>query len=370
MSIKPQLQILLLVFCTGTLCAQTFSIAELYANSSTHYEEESETLFSATSGSFSGRFVPVNQIRIKAGISLSIPDTINFFHALPAYSSQGTLLFNGASVSTPFIFGSDFSAALFTGLFDDPSSGSLLEELLKTTLDDPEFHGMPAGHYFSNETEIRGTGIALTAVPGTSGLVAGGYAYWNSSIGSDSSIRGDLRLGYAANLFSMNSFVGINWLHRQQEYAARGGLSVLFSQDDSHALYTSVGLKDFVPGESVPEDNIYFVFEPRISFEKSDLSLSFFSSPVETTGRTHLGANALFSIGKLKRDKMRAGISILGSFDSKNPGAVTPLSFSASPFYSMMFGDMVFETTAILKPLLFEHPASAFEIQLGMKAVY
>ncbi|TAH54784.1 MAG: hypothetical protein EWM51_05360 [Treponema sp.] len=370
MGIKSWLRGFLLLLFTGSVCAQSFSTANFALNSNTRFDTDADKVVSTAAGSFAGRFVPIHEIRIQAAVTLDLPDTISFFHALPALRSTGELIFDGASISSPFILGSDFSLSAFTGLYDDPSSGSLLSELLKAALDPPEFHGMPAGHYFSAETEIRGTGIALTMVPGTSGFAIGSYACWNSQTGEESAVRGDLRVGYAGPLFTLNSFAGINWLHNRERYSMRGGLSILLSHGDVYALYTSAGILDLTPGTGNPEKNLYFVFEPRMSWYSSNLTLSFFSSPVLATGRNYLGANALFSVGKLDRDKMRAGISILGSFDSQKPGEITPFSFSASPFYSLMFGDMLFDITAVVKPLQFRHPASAIELQLGMKAVY
>lgn len=361
--------LILFIFLAHYSFTQTFSLAGLNIYSSVYQSKETDLIVSTTKGSFAGHFVPINALRFTAQTIIELPDTINFFNALPAHQIPGSIIFEGASVNSPKIFGSDLSLSLFTGFFDDPSSDSLLKKELKINIPSPDFHGMPAGKIFSTETEIRGTGLAVSYTPGVSNSTFGMYGYWNSVLGDDARYKLDLRASFAGSLFYTNFFSGLSIDH-SKHVLARLGLSTLFSQNDTYALYTSFGFKYFDVQKPSVEHNMYFVFEPRISWYKTDLTISFFSSPLESSETTFIGANALFSFGKLNRDKKRVGVSILSYFDSQNPGSFSPMSFSVSPFYSILLGRFIVESTVLLRPLEFSKLSKALEIHLGMKAVY
>jgi hypothetical protein len=352
------------------LTAQSLSIAEFEMEASGYQDADTGNPVLETDGVLAGRFAPVNTIVFSAKASFMINDTAHFLHPSPDFRQPGSVSFDGASVLLPYLLGNFVDLAVFTGDYDDPASGTLLRSLLKKDLPEPEFFDMPAGSVFSSDTGIAGTGIALTAAPGNRNYVTGLYMYWNAATGSDAAATGDFCLGSTGPFCTYNAFIGASSNLSEPDMTLRGGATSLFTPPGGNDLYLEFGTRSYTPGETHLDRTLYMLFEPRIHWARSDLFLSFFSAPIEETDGNYLGANILFGYGRLDVERMRGGISILGSIDPQNPGTLTPFTFSVSPFYSIMRGSFVLDITAVIKPLLLDDLASAGELQIGLKAVY
>lgn len=135
-------------------------------------------------------------------------------------------------------------------------------------------------------------------------------------------------------------------------------------------LYIEAVLNNYSLGNPRIDRNVHILFEPRIKGEYQDVSFTFFYSPVEENNTNYLGANLLWGIGNMEKQKMRGGISLLGCFNPEDPGTITPFSFSVTPFYSIMKGDFIFQVAATLNPLLMNDYRTAGKIQATIKAVY
>jgi len=380
MRTRKVILILVIPFFLTFLGAQSLSLAGFRMETTGYLPEgASQPLFVST-GLLSGRFVPASWLRLKAQTTLILPDTAGFFHPIPESNLPGTLGFDGFSITLPSLLGSPLDVSLFTGYFDDPASGSLLREYLKTEIVQSEFHEKPAGRVFTPDTGITGTGMALAAVPGNRNLLTAFYGYWNTRTDINAVSTFDLRLAAATDLFQLNTFGGVSVAPNAGTATLRGGITSLFGAGSRNELYTEIGIRSFTPGNAESERNLYVLFEPRIHWDNSDLALSFFSSPVfpaNLPGYTvpdsesnYLGANVLVGLGNLQIHRMRGGISLLGSINPGDPGTFTPFSLSVSPFYAIRFSDFEFDITAVIKPLLIPDPYSMGELQLRLKAVY
>lgn len=84
----------------------------------------------------------------------------------------------------------------------------------------------------------------------------------------------------------------------------------------------------------------------------------------------YLGINLLFATGNLDLNKWRTGISFLTSMDPNDPGKITPLSFSISPFYTQRISDYTLDIVAVIRPLNLDEISEAGEIRILLKAVY
>lgn len=378
MSTRKAFCILIGIFLINALEAQIISLADFRLETDGVVPEGTEQPQFATRGTLAGRFVPVSWIHIRAQTSLSITDTELFFHPLPENAIPGTLNFDGANIYLPSMLDSPLNFSIFTGFFDDPSSDSLLRDLLKIEIPSPEFHGKPAGMAFSPENRITGTGLALTTVPGNQNSVLGMYGYWNARTDSEASSTFDIRFGAVTNSLQFNTFGGISVLLNSATANLRGGLTSLFGAGTNNELYTEIGIRRYSFGASDNDRYMYFLFEPRLHLNKTDLVLSFFSSPIlqtDTSGAlavngNYLGGNILAGYGNLRAERFRLGMSLLSALNPENPGTLTPFSFSVSPFYSVMISDFLFDVTTIIKPLMFETPYSMIELMLSLKAVY
>lgn len=358
------------VFCAIAAGAQGVSLAGFDVRTYGWLEDDYEPA-AVADGSIAGRFVPADWIRFRASAAFLAYDAIDFLHPSPDKNIPAIVAFTGASVALPSFFDSPLNFAVFTGLFDDPASDSLLRDLLKTSIAEPEFLSMPTGNGLRSETWIQGTGMAMTANPGKSGSCVGMYAYWNTLTGDDSTLTGDIRFARADELYRVNLFTGGTVNLGDATQKVRAGVSSILISPAGNELYFGAGLRASKPNVNHFADNLFFVFEPRLVRENADLSFAFFSAPsgLEEAEGTFLGLNALAGFGNLSRSGIRGGVSVLTSFDPANPASVTPFSFSLSPFCSIMVRDFLLNLTIVVNPLLLDDPEKMGQIQLHFKAV-
>ncbi len=370
----------LLLVIPVSIWAYGFSLAGLELQAVGFLPEGADSPIVVTEGSVSGRFIPVSWLNVRGGVSFFVADSEEFFSPLKEEATPGDLLFDNASVFARLPLATPAGLTVFTGTFDDPSSDTLLRDWLKRSIDAPEFHDLPAGMPFSSESKIEGTGLMIATVPGDSAWANGVYAYWNGRNGSESIFTGDARVAATGDLFAINAFAGISMQSEESRNTFRGAFTALLAGESGNELYLTMGLGNSEFGDSEMGRRLYLVFEPRIYWERADLALAFFSSPVfpanavssvpEDSESVYLGANALVGFGNLDTDGMRAGVSFLGSINPDDPGSVTPFSFSVTPFYSMMISDFQFTLSSAIKPLSLDDPGTAIEICLSLKAVY
>lgn len=391
MSFRTACTYLIAIACAASLGAQQFSLTGLHLESAGHLDSDTSYPTFVTQGGLSGRFVPVDFLRFKAGVSFLTTDTGKFVHPSSEKNEPGTLTFDGASVTSPNLLSSGVNLSVFSGTFEDPASDTLLRELLKVEITEPEFLDMPAGRTFSSDTWINGVGFATTGTPWNGNTVAGLYAYWNTIKGNGSLSTCDLRLGMAGNLLRINAFAGYSSRFVTADNYFRGGFSSILVSQSGGEIYAEAGVRKTEMGANQLARSLYFLFEPRLIGENSDVAFTFFSVPIRTdatgtasgsastgvtsgtttdgTDNTYLGANILVGFGNLKKSHFRGGFSVLGCVDPKQPKSVTPMSFSVSPFCTIMVDDFRLNLTLVINPLLLDNAAEMGEIQISLKAV-
>ena len=380
MKIRTLCILLFLMISLCSVAAQQVSLSELEIETTGYVPENKTTPVFSSEAVLGGRFVPDHWIQLRASIVFFAEDTAAFFYTLDDQTDPGFLLFKGADITFPSIGGSSWSAIIFTGYLDNPASDTLFREFLKISIDTPEFHGLPAGMAFSPEAEIRGTGIGLTGIPNNANVVTGFYGYWNDATGDDTALSFDARVGVAGQILIATAFTGVTLPVDGGNPVFRTGITSLAKSGQSYELYAEAGLRQFDTGTRDLGKNMYILFEPRIYLEKTDIILSFFSSPIfpenmprhkaiEAEGN-YLGLNLLVATGNLAYNRWRSGISFLSAMDPESPGTLTPLSFSVSPFYTKRISDYTLDITAVIKPLHLDDISEAGEIRILLKAVY
>ncbi|HQB88320.1 MAG TPA: hypothetical protein PLJ76_04845 [Treponemataceae bacterium] len=380
MSTRTLCSLAFLSLFTISVMAQQVSLAKLELESAGYIPENKDTPVFETGAILAGRFVPVHWVQLHVSTLFYITDTAAFLYNLNGQTDIGFVQFDGADLTFPGIGGGPWSMILFTGYLDNPASDSLFREYLKMEIEEPEFHGLPAGMAFSPESEIRGTGVALTGAPQNANVVTGLYAYWNDHTGNDVAYSFDARVGVAGQILVATVYGGVTLPGDGGKAVFRGGIASLARSGQSYELYAEAGLRQFDSGMEDLGKNMYLLFEPRMYLGKADVFLSFFSSPVfpENMGRNiaveaennFLGLNLLVATGNLDYNKWRAGASFLASMDPEDPGTITPFSFSISPFYTIRISDYTLDITAVLRPLHLDDIREAGEVRILLKAVY
>ncbi|HKL85985.1 MAG TPA: hypothetical protein VJ861_06610 [Treponemataceae bacterium] len=358
------------IFLCSFLEAQTFSISNFNLEINSFFVSEKRIPMFQTEAAISTRFSPTNNILMNLDISSYIDNITDFVHPLTEYRKPAYLYFDGASIQFPYINETTTVLSVFTGFFDDPSSSSLLRDYFKLTYTKPTFRSLPSGSVFDPQVDINGTGVALTGVPGNKNIAIGVYGYWKSLRNDEGMLTGTFRIARPGTVFSVNAYGGFIGEITTGKAFINGGFSSLLGSDSSGQLYIEAIIKEYSPGETRIDRNIHILFEPRIKGEYQDVSFTFFYSPTKENNTNFLGTNLLWGIGSIEKQKMRGGLSLLGTFNPENPGTLTPFSFSVTPFYSIMKGDFLFQIAATLNPLLMNDYRSAAKIQGTIKAVY
>ena len=336
--------------------AQSFSLAEYkFGMTGTMPDGASLPVF-ATTGTIAGRFIPFNWLRLTARGSIDIGNMLTFLNTFPGQDTMGSIDFEGASAEIPSFVGTPISLTVFTGYLDDLSSDILLRTQLKTPISAPEFFNLPISSAFSNEARINGNGCALAVVPGNSPVAIGLYVYANQNDIQETVVSMEPRVASCGEFFRANVYGGASANFHTSAFSIRGGFTALFTTDSGNELYMQAGIIPFDPsGSAKPEKNLYLVFEPRLHFGFLDVALSFFASPLLSNAGiiegNYLGGNVLAGIGNIEIDRMRGGISLMGTIDPERPGVLTPFTFVITPFYTIMIADYLLEMSAALNPL-------------------
>ncbi len=380
MNVRKVTTLAIFLVCARLVGAQTVSLSELSVESRGSIADGDSRAVFSTAALLSLWFIPTDWVRIRGRTVMFVADTEAFLWRLDGDTDPGFILFDGAELVFPSVRGSDVTLTLFTGYLDNPASGTLLRESLKVRVDEPEFYGMPAGMAFAPDTEIRGTGFAVTVIPGSRPLAVAGYAYWNERSGNDGAFTVDARIVADGRTASLNAFSGAYVKPGTSDVAFRAGATALFRSEGGHELYAGAGFKGVKANLGDLERNLYLLFEPRLHLGMTDLVLSFFSSPVfpavsddenlAEAEESYLGLNLLVAYGRLRENGVRGGVSLLGCINPEEPSTVSPFSFSVSPFVSFLVSDYELALTAVLKPLHFDDPSSAGELRFLLKAVY
>jgi hypothetical protein len=320
--------------------------------------------------------LPVNWVRFRAQAGFLISDFAQFAQPDRTRDQSGEIDLEGLAFELPSVFGSKQSISLYSGYYDDLSSDSMLRSELKLTLDTPEFRSLPAGNIFLNDADAEGIGCAVLSHPFSTGLALGAYA-WTNGVSNDlTEFSAAPRVVMHADFLKANAFAGIKMNIKNTSVKFRGGFSALLSAPSGQELYMQAGINQFSAneGEAIGK-KVYVLFEPRLHFEWTDLSIAFFSSPVTSTTNSlltgdYLGANALLAVGSIAKQGMRGGISVLGMIDPEDPGTVTPFTFSITPFYTFRVSENIIAVSVMMNPLVLQSPGAAVEAQISLKAAY
>ena len=355
---------------------------------------ESTNLFFGTKGSpYIGatsvtdlklRFTPSYVCYFDMGLSANVNELVRFFNPVqntPAY--KGELNFWSASINFPHIKNKTVSVSLFTGNFGELGTDSVLQEHLKTKMEEPRFQKYYPGLAFKPQKKIKGSGFTVYGAF-QPGIYTGVYTYWNERLHDKLEVKTDFRMGGTFDFFTFDLFAGaaIPPLNIGNS-TFRAGTAMLFTAGENYDFFAEMGLAKVSPQNLSPEEftkSFYALFEARIKKNIFTASISSFLSPVfllpagitntSLKDSSFLGLNALLAFGNLTESKMEGGLSVLLSVNPQKPALITPFSFSIAPFYTVRTGNVELDFRLPINPLLYNDLKSMIVGQFSIKAVY
>lgn len=367
--------ITLFMVCTSFIPAQGISRTALFVETSASLDADGLPSV-VTTAIVGGRYVPVPQIRFNASVACIVPDAIRFFHVDEAVQTPGIFLFNGASLEFPAVAGSELTAIVFSGYYDDLSSEALMRETLKTGIERPFIPSTLYAVSFSRPEPVDGSGFGARFNPWHGNSAVGLYSYWNGRTDSDAIVRNDAQIAVDTATVRVNAFAGARLRTSSADVKLRGGITASLGDPEGNEFFAEFGINDITPGSGM-ERAMYMLFEPRIHRDRTVFAFSFFSSPSQDTdladaaqAGTTIGGNLRLSYGSLERDRMRGNIAATATFDPERPGSVTPMNMSVGPAFSCLLSDFQLDASVEIFPFRLDDLSTAGVFTLTVKAVY
>lgn len=373
-----------LFFVLLNLNAQNISVSQFESTNNFYGADKSPYIKAASSSILKMRLRPHPICYFDAGIYANIGDVVNFFNPVNKIqnTSKGNFGFSGASLNFPNMGGQIFFTSIFTGLYDNLGSDSLLQELIKTKIEDPKYRKYYPGNSFKPQNHIKGTGTAIYGAF-KQGFYLGTYTYWNEQLKKNAEIKTDIRMGGKFDFFSFDFFSGITVPFESKDFYFRSGILMLFDTDYGYNFFAEVGVANMLINKISAENlnrSIYASFETRIKKENFSTSISFFLSPVfllpvwitdeSLQDSFYVGVSNLITFGNIEKYNMEGGVLLLGSINPKKPALITPFSFSIAPFYTLKLEKFELDFRVPVNPLMYKNIKQMFNVQFSIKAVY
>jgi hypothetical protein len=224
-----------------------------------------------------------------------------------------------------------------------------------------------------------GTGFRLSTTPRLSGSSAGFlYLYQDLNIGLGT-WSGDLR--YLINSPSVKAefFAGATTGASYGIY--RGGILFYAKSGDVGEFYAQTGVTRWDSGTNFSVDNLFFLFEPRITLGIVQATATFFYHPgwyLQQDYRNQGEKDALdaafdLRFGNINKNGLQGGLQTLLAFRpyTINPVVTPSLAIDASPYYSLIMGGMRWDFKLSLRVLPFPSVwYGMFKPYIGLKTSY
>jgi hypothetical protein len=224
-----------------------------------------------------------------------------------------------------------------------------------------------------------GTGFRLATTPNLSdGSVGYLYLYQDSNIGPGT-WSGDLR--YLVNSLSVKAelFAGATTGGSYGIY--RGGLLFYATSGDVGQFFAQAGVTRWDSGSSFSLDNLFFLFEPRITIGIAQAIVTVFYHPAwylqqDFRDQGEKGAlDAAFNLrfGNIDKNGAQGGLQTLLAFRplTTNATVTPPLAVDTAPYYSLIMGGVRWDFKLDLR--VFPFPTEwygIFQPYIGLKTSY
>jgi len=263
--------------------------------------------------------------------------------------------FRTIAVTARAVFNLPLDLSYFVGSMDNFCSGDDFMPLFGTAPFGTELRGpmiYPNGVggnqnvWYDGIYAANGTGFRLATTPKLSEGSAGYlYLYQDSDLGVGS-WSGDLRYLLNGSSVKTEFFAGASTGGSYGIY--RGGLLFYAQAGEIGEFFAQAGVTRWDSGTNITADNIFCLFEPRMTIGIAQITATFFYHPAWYQQRDYseLGEKAAIDaafdlrFGTINKDGAQGGLQTLLAYRQQTiDPAVTPhLAFDASPYYSLIMG--------------------------------
>ncbi|WP_319561747.1 hypothetical protein [Marispirochaeta sp.] len=258
-------------------------------------------------------------------------------------NSTSYIFLKSARVTVRDAFYSPINVSYFTGEIDTFGDGDIFPKYFGTNRVASLFRGrfyFPESVVYDGLYAVNGTGIQVETDFGRPWNLFSVYSYQDNYLGPGH-FTSDLRWTVDKEYVKLDAFAGSSFPYG--EYGLyHGGILVGLTASEKGEFFAQVGVPRLSPGDNDMDIGLfYFLFEPRIHFNRGSLIFTFFSHPsyykeyvlsgTSETGEMHTNINLQF--GKPEISPFAGGIegTIHYNDDSDIDGVISPyLSFITS----------------------------------------
>uniref|UniRef100_A0A7C3E2Z5 Uncharacterized protein n=1 Tax=Gracilinema caldarium TaxID=215591 RepID=A0A7C3E2Z5_9SPIR len=318
----------------------------------------------------------------------SSPTADEYNALLDRFNNLAALQFKLAQVSArkPFDLPIDFS--YFIGFSDTFCSGEDFPQLFGSVPITTEFKGFsyfPQGiggnpaYQYNGIHEAIGTGFHLSLLTWKN-VVPMLYLYQDSAFINESTgipesgrYSGDIRLLINSQYVKFEAFAGATAPYG--DYGLyRGGLLAFFTTGTGADFLAQVGIPGWEAGTEIQVDNLYFLFEPRLSIGLFALHITLFYHPVrylqllnpEERGATDI--NAKLIIGDILKYRLQGGLESTINLHSDSTN--NTLDLRVSPFLSVVTEGIRWDVKIRINPFKYTTPFEMADTFIGVRTAY
>jgi hypothetical protein len=225
---------------------------------------------------------------------------------------------------------------------------------------------------------VNGTGFAI-ADTAWQRFVPQLYVYQDSAMAAAAGKEGgfysaDLRFLANGDRIKFEGFVGTT-----QPYCRyglfRAGAFAYLSATSAATFMAQIGVPQWDPIKSFTIDNLFILFEPRVDFGFTSITITLFYHPsvylqAQTGEKGAVDVNFKLLLGDLREMDKEGGIEASIGLKSDN-NKDEPFALALSPFFGLVAGGVRWDFKVKLMPVrLFANPLTAFETYMGVRTAY
>jgi len=307
---------------------------------------------------------------------------------LDRFNNLAALQFKLAQVTARKPFDLPLEMSYFIGFSDTFCSGEDFPQLFGSVPITTEFKGFsyfPQGiggnpaYQYNGIHQAIGTGLHLSLLPWKH-VVPMLYLYQDSAFINESTgipesgrYSGDLRLLVNSDYVKFEAFAGATAPYG--DYGMyRGGLLAFFTTGTGADFLAQVGIPGWEAGTALKVDNLYFLFEPRLSIGLFALHITLFYHPVrylqllnpDERGATDINAKLL--IGDILKYRLQGGLE--STVNLRSGSSNNTLDLRISPFLSVVTEGIRWDVKLRIDPFKYTKPLEMADTFIGVRTAY
>jgi hypothetical protein len=304
------------------------------------------------------------------------------------FNNLAALQFKLAQVTARQPFELPLEMSYFIGFSDTFCSGDDFPHLFGSVPISTEFKGLsyfPQGigdnpaYQYNGIHQAIGTGFHLKFLPWKQ-IVPMLYLYQDSAFIDESTgipesgrYSGDLRLLVNSQYVKFEAFAGATTPYGTYGIY-RGGMLAFFTTGTGADFLAQVGIPGWEGGTALKVDNLFFLFEPRLSIGLFALHITLFYHPVrylqlvnpEERGATDINIKLLF--GDILKHRLQGGLE--NTINIRSESSNRTLDVRISPLLSVITEGIRWDMKVRLDPFSYNKPLEMADIFIGVRTAY